>query len=110
MSEAVRKKKPVRKKKRKMTPLLKVFCLVLIAASVYMLVGVGREIMTTISLQQQLTEVQTQLQKVQDENDYLNDEKTKLQDPDYVENYARGKYMLSKEGEQIFHLPEDSDK
>ena len=43
-------------------------------------------------------------------NNYLNSEKEKLQDPDYVETYARGKYQLSKNGEQIFYLPEKSDK
>ena len=31
--------------------------------------------------------------------------KAKLEDPEYVKSYARGTYMLSKEGEQIFYLP-----
>ena len=45
-----------------------------------------------------------------DENRYLTNEKEKLQDPDYVETYARGKYQLSKDGEQIFYLPENTEK
>jgi lysyl-tRNA synthetase class 2 len=40
----------------------------------------------------------------------LADEKEKLLDPDYVENYARGNHMLSKQGEQIFYLPSDDKK
>lgn len=104
------KKKNKKKPGRKLTPLTKLLCIAAICASVFMLTGVVKEILTTIRLQQQLVEVQNELQKVTDENTYLNSEKTKLQDPDYVENYARGKYMLSKDGEQIFHLPEDSSK
>ena len=58
----------------------------------------------------ELSEVQEKLQEVQDENTYLTNEKTKLQDPDYVQSYARGNYMLTKDGEQIFYLPENTDK
>lgn len=66
--------------------------------------------MNTVSLQKQLADIQIKLQEVEDQNKYLNNEKQKLQDPDYVENYARGNYMLSKDGEQIFYLPENPDK
>lgn len=75
-----------------------------------MLYMVFQEGMTTLRLQQELSEVQAKLQEVQDENRYLTTEKEKLQDPDYVETYARGKYQLSKDGEQIFYLPENSEK
>lgn len=98
------------KKRRKMTPFNKVLCAVLIVASGFMLWAAVQEAMTTLKLQQQLSDVQAKLQEVQDENNYLNSEKEKLQDPDYVETYARGKYQLSKNGEQIFYLPEKSDK
>ncbi|NLH62766.1 MAG: septum formation initiator family protein [Erysipelotrichaceae bacterium] len=104
------RKKNSRKPKRRLTPMTKIICIIALCASVFMLWGVLKEVITTVNLQRQLTEVQAELQKVTDENTYLNSEKTKLQDPDYVENYARGKYMLSKDGEQIFHLPEDTDK
>jgi cell division protein DivIC len=100
------KKKP----KRRLTPVTKLLCIAALCASIVMLWSVLKEVLTTVQLQQQLAEVQAELQKVTDENTYLNSEKSKLQDPDYVENYARGKYMLSKDGEQIFHLPEDSSK
>lgn len=96
-------------KRKRLTPVMKLFCLVLIAASCWMFVEVGREVYTTITLQKQLSEVETQLQKVQDENSYLTSEKEKLQDPDYVASYARGSYLLSKGDEQIFYLPENSD-
>lgn len=98
------------KKRRRMTPFNKILCLVLIVASGFMLYAAVQEAMTTLKLQQQLSDVQAKLQEVQDENKYLNSEKEKLQDPDYVETYARGKYQLSKNGEQIFYLPEKTNK
>ena len=58
-----------------------------------MMFAVVQEGMTTLKLQQQLSEVQA-----------------KLQDPEYVETYARGKYQLSKDGEQIFYLPENTEE
>lgn len=98
------------KKKRRLTPLTKLICVIMLGASAFMLYMVFQEGMTTLRLQQELSEVQAKLQEVQDENRYLTTEKEKLQDPDYVETYARGKYQLSKDGEQIFYLPENSEK
>ncbi len=99
-----------KKKRRKLTPFTKLLCLLLIGVSVYFLYAVGKEIVTTVTLQRQLAQVQEKLQEVKDENKYLTDQKEKLQDPDYVENYARGNYQLSKDGDQIFYLPEDNSK
>ncbi|MDD6259108.1 MAG: septum formation initiator family protein [Erysipelotrichaceae bacterium] len=99
-----------KKKRRKLTPFTRLLCLLLIGISVYFLYAVGKEIVTTVTLQRQLAQVQEKLQEVKDENKYLTDQKEKLQDPDYVENYARGNYQLSKDGDQIFYLPEDSSK
>lgn len=109
-----RKKKRRQMKKtqphRRLTPLTKAFCFILIGVSAVMLYFAVREVMNTFYLQKQLADIQIRLQEAEDQNKYLNSEKEKLQDPDYVENYARGNYMLSKEGEQIFYLPEDPEK
>ena len=74
------KTKTGKTKKKRLTPVMKLLCLGLIAVSCWMLVEVGREVYTTITLQKKLSEVQTQLQQVQDENSYLTSEKEKLQD------------------------------
>lgn len=38
-------------------------------------------------------------------------EKAKFNDPDYVQNYARGAHLLTSEGEQVFILvPEKGNK
>ncbi len=102
------KKKTKKKKNRRLTPVTKLICVVLIGVSVWLLYSVGREVMTTIELRRQLAEVEEKLQKVQAENERLNKEKEKLKDPDYVQSYARGNYILSKDGEQIFYLPESN--
>ena len=93
-----------------MTPFLRLICYLIIAASVFLLVEVAKEIYTTVELRKQLAEVQEKYQEVQDESAYLLQEREKLTDPDYVQSYARGNYMLSREGEQIFYLPENEDK
>lgn len=106
-------KKQVKKKKsqKKTRPWVRVLASVcFLAVSVFLLYTVINEVMTTVKLHQQLAEVQAKLQEVEDENTYLTQQKEKLQDPDYVESYARGNYQLSKEGEQIFYLPENSNK
>ncbi len=93
-----------------MTPFLRLICYLIIAASVFLLVEVAKEIYTTVELKKQLAEVQQKYQEVQDESAYLLQEREKLTDPDYVQSYARGNYMLSREGEQIFYLPENENK
>ena len=103
-------RKKVKKKRRKLTPIMKLICIILIGASIWMLYKVGTEVLTTIRLREELAEVQEKLQDVQDENSRLVKEKEKLTNPDYVESYARSNYMMSKDGEQIFYLPEDDNK
>lgn len=116
MSEKEVRKKKVEKNtkkktaKRKMTPFLKLLCFVLIGVSAFLLYRVVLEIITTITLKQQLAVVEERYQEVQDENEYLTREREKLEDPDYVASYARGNYLLSKDDEQIFYLPEDEDR
>ena len=102
--------KKTRKKRRRLTPITKLLCLIMIGVSCFLLYKVAMEVKTTLTLRKQLSEAKEKLQEVQDENTYLNNEKEKLQNPDYVANYARGNYMLSKDGEQIFYLPENNNK
>ena len=95
-----------KKQKRKMTPFMRLLCYIMIVVSCIMLYQVFREIYTTVELKQEISEAEIKYQEVLDENAYLTAEQAKLQDPNYVQSYARGNYMLSKDGEQIFYLPE----
>ena len=94
-----------RKKKKKLTPIVKLICFVIIGLSFYLIYLSFNEFVTMIELKSDLADVQEQLQQVQDENTYLTSQRDKLQDPDYVQSYARGNYMLTKEGENIYYLP-----
>ena len=94
-----------RKKNKKLTPVVKLICFVIIGLSFYLIYLSFNEFVTMIELKSDLADVQEQLQQVQDENTYLTSQRDKLQDPDYVQSYARGNYMLTKEGENIYYLP-----
>ena len=40
----------------------------------------------------------------------LEETKQKLTNPDYIEYIARGKYLVTKEGEQVFKFPSSEDE
>lgn len=84
---------------------IKLISLGLILVALYMLVGVGKEVYTTLQLQKQAKEAQKQLEILKEENATLIQKRDKLEDPNYVETYARGEYMFSKDDEKIFYLP-----
>lgn len=100
---------PTKKTKRRKFrgPVLRIISFVVIAVSCFMIYGVAREVMNTMELKNQLDDVKQRLETIQAENEQLTSQQEKLQDPNYVQSYARGNYMLSKEGEQIFYLPSE---
>ncbi len=103
------KKRVVRRKKvrktRKMTPFVAFLCFAVIGFSAWLIYGVIEEVNTTVQLQRNLKEAGEKLLEIEEENTFLISQREKLEDPAYVQNYARGNYMLTKEGEQIFYLP-----
>ena len=64
-----------------------------------------KEIVATYQLKQELKSVQSELETLNAEKASLTLEKERLNDPTYVENYARGTHLLSKDDEQVFILP-----
>jgi cell division protein DivIC len=67
------------------------------------------ELQNTFQLSQSLKEVQAELTILEQENTLLEEQKTKLLDPEYVKSYARANYMLTKDGEQIYYLPQEDE-
>lgn len=53
-------------------------------------------------LKKEIAQQEILLQQVTDRNTELLKEKARLQDPEYVQYYGRGKFLLSKDDEQIF--------
>ncbi len=96
-------KKTVR---RRGNPIItKIIGIVIIAAALVILLNVGRQVYTMLSLQRQAELVEEELQILRDENASLINTKDKLEDPNYVQTYARGEYMFSKGDERVFYLP-----
>ncbi|CAM3699642.1 septum formation initiator family protein [Erysipelothrix urinaevulpis] len=69
-----------------------------------------KELMTTFKLNQELKVVETEFETLTTRQNELTLEKTKLEDPTYVQNYARGTHLLSKSEEQVFILPKNKAK
>ena len=73
------------------------------------LLPVLEEVQNTFRLSQSLKEVQAKLLILEQENALLEEQKLKLLDPEYVKSYARANYMLTKDGEQIYFLPQEDE-
>ena len=100
-----------KKRKANIASLLLTFAFLFAAG--YLLYQVLTEVRSTFQLKSDLKEAQVILAQIQEENIDLSEQKAKLEDPEYVKSYARGTYMLTKDGEQIFFLPsslENSDE
>lgn len=94
-----------KKKSRRSSKMSKLVSLVLILAAIVILSGVLNKIYTMFSLQQQAKLVEAELEALRQENASLISTKEKLEDPDYIQTYARGEYMFSKGDEKVFYLP-----
>ena len=82
-----------------------ILCLCLLSASGFFIYKSLMEAKTTISLRAEISQAKAELAALKAENEKLQNEKDKLQDRNYIENYARGVYMITKEGEEVYHLP-----
>lgn len=85
-----------------------VMSLVFVVGGILLLIPVINEVLTTIELNQTLTEVRAQLSALEEENQQLQDQVNKLSDDDYIISYARGVYMLSKDGEKIYSIVDEN--
>ncbi len=89
--------------KKKITKCL--VCLLMIVGTCYFWVSIHSEAATTVSLLADLNSSQQELEKLKKEKEKLQSEKEKLTDENYVSSVARGKYLITKEDEQIYELP-----
>lgn len=72
---------------------------------VFMLGSIVSDLATTSALQSQIDENEALAEEVRDKNERLTSTKDKLSNPDYIEYLARGKYLITKYGEQVFKFP-----
>ena len=92
-------------KKKTKTIVSKLISIALIVAAIAIFTSVLQNVIKMFSLQQQVKLVEAELEALRDENASLISTKEKLEDPDYVQTYARGEYMFSKGDEKVFYLP-----
>lgn len=95
------------KKKKKNGSLSKILSIVLITFAIIFLFDIFKRVYNMFALQKQAELVEQQLEAIREENASLVDTKEKLEDPDYVQTYARGEYMFSKGDEKVFYLPSE---
>ena len=91
--------------RKKNSTTTKIISIVLIVFAIVILTNVLKKIYDMFTLQQQSKLVETELENLREENASLNAIKEKLEDPDYIQTYARGEYMFSKGDEKVFYLP-----
>ena len=77
----------------------------MICGMIYMYYQMTREIKTTFSLLSDVKESEKELAQLEAEKESLELQKEKLTDENYVSSVARGKYLITKENEQIYVLP-----
>lgn len=95
-----------RKKKKLVT---KAISIVLIVIAIFIFGQVGKKLYTMITLQKQAETVAEELKALEEENASLVSTRDKLEDPNYVQTYARGEYMFSKGDEKVFYLPSNNE-
>ena len=83
-----------------------IFAIAYIAIGFFLVKNVGSTVVDIYKKKAEKKEYTTQLEVLKDKEEELKGTVTKLQDPDYIEKYAREKYLYSKDGEIIIRLPE----
>lgn len=82
--------------------------IVLFSIGTYFMYGTVLEIFHARSIEKELDAAQIQYEETLNKQKELSSTKEKLQDEDYVQNYARGTHLVSNEDEQVFILiPEE---
>lgn len=101
-------------KKKKKSPLAKVFTVVLsllmLAGTGYFLWQISREVETTFTLLTDINDAKKELADLKAEQEHLMQQKEQLLDENYVKIWARGEYLITQEGEEIYKLPAISNQ
>lgn len=98
-----------KKKKKGKSFLSRVFSFILtvlmISATGYFLWQISREVETTFTLITDINDAKKELAELQAEQEHLVLQKEQLMDENYVKIWARGEYLITQEGEEIYKLP-----
>ncbi len=96
------------RKKRKNDIVRKLIGVVCLSVAIILFLNIGKQVLLMVELRQKKALVEEELNSLREENEALTSTKSKLEDPNYVQTYARGEYMFSKNDEKVFYLPSNS--
>lgn len=91
--------------KKKKHPVRNIISIALIFVSCIFIWLSVEEVITTVRLKREISDKESLIGTLKKEEKDLRKKKENLEDPEYVKRYARGEYLVSKPGEQIFKLP-----
>lgn len=77
----------------------------LIASIVFFAINIYAKFEETLKYQTLESQQNEKIKQLEEDEQFLKEEKAKLENPDYILRYARGKFLLSGEGETIIKLP-----
>ena len=103
------KKEKKQKKDIRKTILLSILSVLMIAAIVYFAFEISKEVETTFTLLTDISDAKKELADLQEEEQKLIRQREQLTDENYVKTWARGEYLITKEGEEIYRLPASGD-
>ena len=82
-----------------------IFCVGMLLISAFLIVQGVNVIKTTYVIRENIEKNKAKAKELDDKKAILEDKKENLSNPDYLEYVARGKYLVSKQGEQVFKFP-----
>ena len=99
-------KKNTKKKKKPMNIVVTVIlCAAMIWGIVYFVWQITKGVGTTFTLIADINDAKKELAELEEEQEHLLLQKERLMDDEYVKSWARGEFLLVKEGEEIYRLP-----
>lgn len=81
------------------------FAFIVFSSFVYFILNAYQKVADNQKYQKTKQQQLLKIEQLKQEEQRLKEEKARLENPDYILRYARGKYLLSKDGEQILRLP-----
>lgn len=93
------------KKKRQKSLVKSIGLVAMLFCSGFFLYALAQDVSTCFSLKNSIQENQARADELAGQKKELETRKNNLTNPDYAEFLARGKYLVTKEGEQIFKFP-----
>ena len=109
MSKNEKEQKKSAKPKRKKHPLKTFFSLTVIFIACFLMYTAAQDVFMTIQLKKEISSSQKMVEDLESQKTSLSKEKENLENPEYVKRFVRGKFLVSKPGEQVFILPSKND-